>query len=281
MNKKGSERKAIFLTAMALLGLIVGLAIFKGVSNFLDDTTYWKIYYARDLGLLMDIGMAARGDIEINYNFIQAEKPLVFKLKKQHIEIYDYNPEIKEPVLTTFRFATDNKIIIGTNELLASYFKIFFSEDKVNVSEEPLEQALCPGLNTSSAPEFTLIFVKSDNPEIEELIKNGLKIENFVITLSPELASLSLVVQKTEKESLNFYYEKETRRSKKLSCLIKNQIIEDNPEGLFISRLEKIEDNSEWKNTLANAKLGMLVKVNNLNNEIGKSITKGVISYYG
>jgi len=63
--------------------------------------------------------------------------------------------------------------------------------------------------------------------------------------------------------------------------LIKNQIIEDNPEGLFISRLEKIEDNSEWKNTLASAKLGMLVEVNNLNNEIGKSITKGVINYYG
>ena len=115
---------------MAVLGLFVGIILFNAVSNVLDDTTYWKIFYARDLGLLMDAGITGRGNLELNYNFLSSKKPLGFRLiasANPRIEVYDYNPNIKEPLVASFRFARANNIPVIDNDVLPTFFNIYIS----------------------------------------------------------------------------------------------------------------------------------------------------------
>ncbi|NQU98103.1 hypothetical protein HQ533_01435 [Candidatus Woesearchaeota archaeon] len=279
MNKRGNERKIIFLTSMMMAALIVGLLMFRAVSNFLDDTTYWRLYYSRDLGLLMDMGQAGRGIIELNYELVNSAKPLVFRLTENAVGLYDYNPKINNPIPTSFRFARDSKIIIEPNEVFSSYVKIYFSESKTRISEEPLKEEICPEIDTTADPTQTSIFVKSDTPIFEALVKNELA--EFNIVDSEKNADLTIILQKSDDEGLNFYYHKSARRSEKLSCLMKNSILQDDSITIKVTSLQNIAQDSQWFETLENSKLGLVVEVKEPSNDLLKLIAEGVKNYYG
>lgn len=280
MNKKGVENYILYLAFMGIFALIVTMAIFKGVGSASDGTFFWKVFYARDPAMLIDIGQAGRGDLEINYNLVQATRPLVFELKENSVQVFEYSDFIDNPRPTSFRFATGPNVIIENKELFTSYFKIYLSASSVKISEEALKTQTCANFNTSEKPEDITIYVESNDLFIATLVESGLSREGFTIADKAKDANLGILIENSDRESLAFYYKKNLRKSERLTCLITNEIVESSSEELFVTNIERIDGNSAQFTKLLGAEDGLVVEAK-LNDDIGKSIAKGVITFYG
>ncbi|MBU0471759.1 MAG: hypothetical protein KKF89_05270 [Nanoarchaeota archaeon] len=279
MNKRGSERKVIFLASMMMIALIIGLLMFRTVSNFLDDTTFWKLHYSRDLGLLMDIGQTGRGTMQLNYDLTQSNKPLTVILAENAIRIYDYNLQIQRQEPVSFRFAKDKNINVETTQLSSSYMKISFSEEKTSITKKPLEKKSCPNINTKSEPSQTKIYIQSNVPIIAALMKQELS--EFIIVNNPEEADLTLIIDKSNEQGLTFYYLKQARKSEKLSCNIKNNLIDSETTQFELTTLQTTPEDSEFIETITKSTFSLTISTNELTNELIELIAKGVKEFYG
>ncbi|MFH1589983.1 MAG: hypothetical protein ABIB43_05435 [archaeon] len=267
---------------MVLIALTGGLMAFSGVNNYLDDTTFWKIYYARDIGTIMDVGQTGRGDIELNYNFMEAAKPLTFGLTKPLVELYDRDTELREPLKTTFRYAQDEKIEVKYDTIDATNFKMYFTNKEVIISGEPLKEEVCIEVINMKTPETTEIYVYSDDSEVESLIKIGLRNKQYKVVdeLKDDL-DLALIILEGKEEDLIFTYNQFLGKSERLSCMIRNKLVEENPDTLFITQLKKIDENSIWKEVIEKADVGMILELGSLDKSDTLPIVEGVIGYYG
>jgi len=291
MNKKGSERRLIYILAMSTLAFLVALGLFAGVRNFLQDTSYWKMYYARDLGLLMDASISGRGEMELNYDFSDAAKPLVLNFKDQVVEIHNYNPLVKKPIVTKFRFARDNNIPVTPTNLISQYFTILISNDYVRIVEETPKKEFCPEFDSTVNPRETTIAINYEqDPIIEELIRSGLS--EFKVNNLPSKTDFSLILEEQAQGKLTvMYYYFEPKKSDKMGCLIRNQIIEDNEEitvssnlngdTIYFAELQRLSEDSKYVEEIKKSDLGLVIVAPKITNELAISITKGVLKYYG
>ncbi|MFC2135446.1 hypothetical protein ACFLTH_12605 [Bacteroidota bacterium] len=296
MNKKGDENRLMFFVGMAILGFLIGAGILGAINNYLDDTTYWKIYYARDIGLMLDAGITGRGDFELNYDFGEAEKPLVFKLKEQWVEIYDYESPVPNPPKTRFRYATDNNVPVEETELFSQYMTFQLSGDVVRAIEGNPKKEFCPEFNTiaENPGDISINIEFPANKAIKTFISSGLNIKGFNTYNLPPEPDLTIILTVGEGKLTRMYYYDDPQRSDKLACIIRNKIIDEiidedefitlsetqQEDTIYFGKVEMLKDSSEWAKKLSKSGFGLVIEAPNFNEGLAKAITKGVVKYY-
>jgi len=289
MNKKGDERKLIFLTAILVLSALIVFILFRFVGNALDNTSYWKDFYSRDIGLLLDIGLTGKAEMEIYYDITKAAKPLIFKLEESKVKVFDYDSE-RDTIPTSFRFAGDSKIVVRPKNILSSYFNILIDETSLTATESVLEYEICSNIDTKKDGVIKIFLIESEEPNIG--LKEGLEREEISITedSNSENIALGLAVENDETiVGLEFYHHgSNERKTEKMKCLVSNKLVSKNPDEFRTSIFNKINPEYESKTKLEMAEIGLLLKLNlekmknkDLREKISEPIIEGVKEYYG
>ncbi|MBU1201838.1 MAG: hypothetical protein KJ583_02565 [Nanoarchaeota archaeon] len=290
MNKRGDEKlskKLTFYAFIFILVAIVILSVFRFIGNTLDDTTFWRGYYAKDAGLMISAGETGRGVFELSYNTKKAEKPLVFNLKiNNEVEIYDHDPNAKTKQSSTFKFIGDKKIKIEPAEIISTFFNIYIDDKKVNASKEAIKKDSCPSIDTKATLISNIkIYVDSDDKfkNFENLLINDLKISGFKIANSKYESDidLALILANSSTNTLSFFYEHTPRKSEKISCIIKNKLVEKYPDKYSYYKINKIDYNSKWWFALSKSNVGLVFEINELTDDAILLIGDSVEEYYG
>lgn len=270
MKKRGgSTTKLIFMTAVIIMALMVGLTFLKYVSDQMDNTSFWRNYYAKDLAYLMTIGQTGRGELDVNYDLTRANKPLAFELADKMVVLYE--PYEDGDVVTTHRYPFDESMSLDGKRILSSYFKLSFLENSIGVKEEDLKRESCPSIKTNAAAENITIYVKDD---LDEVLSHGLEREGFNMAGS-RFASRNLTIGLNSSEknhTITFYYSGDVRKMDKLSCIIKNLFVEEGSEEFYLSEFKPLDDEDSQ---------ALIVSVKNPARTHAKAVIDGVKEYYG
>ena len=289
MRKKGgnSDNKLIFIGFILGIVALVIFLIFQFVSNALDDTTYWRMYYFKDAGTMISLADSGRGVFDLSYNTINAEKPLAFELHNNSmIQIYDIYQNSRQKDDTTFRFISDNHSEIEPSKIYSPYFNIQVTKKKVSLSTMPLRRDICDTPSTKKTPADTKIFIHTDikdNGFLKFQFQKKLTDKGFIIARSEneEGINLSLVIIKgSDDKSISFFYKDNVRRSKKLSCIITNNYISSFPDTIYNSRFEKLNPNSDYNKYFVNSDDELVIITKNLEPDTVDNYIQGVMEYY-
>ncbi|MFH1770446.1 MAG: hypothetical protein ABH828_02715 [archaeon] len=299
MNKKGDEKMSsmtMYRLGILIFSALLVLALFSFVKNTFEDTTFWRNYYAKDIGLLMDTMFAERGDVEINYDYTRAGKLLDLRVSEDYVMVQEFNSEKEDSQRSpsTFRYAKDlNSPIFNPGpwnyvKLTASNFKIVKTGSTIEFLTETEKSKLCSAIDTYSKPEETTIYIISEEKNIANILKSGLKNEGFTAETSFEKEITSIMdqsmnfainVSSTDEKVIVFYYTGELEKAEKLTCIIEKRLFEKYPNIFSTSFLEKMSD--EEIKEMGYPKLGLKIKLFEMSTEKAIEITEGVVEYYG
>lgn len=301
MNRKGAEKMSaitLYRVAMLAFAAILVLGLLRGANNAINDTTYWRTYYAKDIGLLMDTMMADRGDINIDYDFSKAGVPLKLQVSDEYVTVQKYNPEQGEnAVKSRFRYAKNlfSPIYSPDNpwklvEFIGKTFKIIKKSDSIEFIEVEIDEIItCSNIDTYLKPEDARVYIIGEE-NIANYMAVGLKNKGFNAESSsgknapPGLfdgAGMDLAIELKTHEStaLQFYYAGDPEKANKLICIIQKKLIEKYPGKITDSITIHMTDTT--RTSIGTPIIGLIVYVNELNVEVAQEITKGVIEYYG
>jgi len=287
--KKGEEKlsnKLIFYSIVFVLVAVIIFSMFRFVSNALDDTTFWRYYYSRDIGLIASMGQSGRGTLDMQYEMVNAEKPLAFDIYPNNtIQTFEWiNSEKNLP--TSFVFFGSGETKLVQNRVASKYFNIFITPDKAEFTSENLRKDSCLFLDTKQDLKNVKMYFDSslNSPDLENFVKTvkqGLLKPKMASSKYEQGIDLTIIFIKGAEDSINFFYDHNLRRNERLSCMIKNKLLEKFPDKFFASRLTKIPDNSIWKRTLENSDIGLVIALKDYSFESAVPIVAGVNEYYG
>ncbi len=269
-NKRGMTTLQRVLGIVVLI-VLVATALFMFVRNTVDDTTFWKNYYAKDTALIVELLHASSGDTDINYNAWDSSKLLQFFLRSDRMDIYDYNPEVSvdRQLATPFRFAHNDNISVETNNISSTYFRIVKRDDKILLMKDALKASFCPTLPiTSSNISSKKFFIDSSNQNSLSLIAGALRIyfqrAGATIVFSKDDADVSLSLQSHNepKNILRFYYANsiERRQTNKLTCMIKNKMVQSLPDHFAATESEPIINGDVDREVVNSDKIGLYIE---------------------
>lgn len=289
MDRRGQalSQKPLFIVFMLAMAGFVSLGVFNFVGNALDDTTYWRNYYAKDLGLMLDILLTERGEVELYYDFSNAEKLLIFRLEDGFVKLHDYNPNINDDKAnpTTFRFASDfstTSVSPGLNARLATdIFKIVKKKNTLKFVNESVKKKVCSELDTSANPKSINIHLKSDDEKISKLIEEGLEIKGFKVGSGFE-KDLILIINNGTDEVVLFNYFGDIELAEKMSCILQNRFIGKFPDTFTAYKLQNVPSDFELdEESILTMVIYFPFYNENFNKQIAIEIANGVIDYYG
>jgi hypothetical protein len=283
MNKRGAQRssmKTAFLASMIIVSALIIVSMFAFIYGAINDTTFWRNYYAKDVGLMMETSLAGRGQIDITYDFSHSSKPLVMTIKDNFIEMREYKPEknegeVDEP--TSFRYAKDNYnkifdswIDIKINSQYFRFFKNYNSLDVLPIFNDKI----CPDFNTKASKSSIKIFVNAES-SLKGTLDVGFERNGFLTTNDPETADLILVIINSDENNLYFFEKKQDEKHDKLSCLINKEILNLNFANNFFA------ENTE-QDLFKGLGLGLLIHAdyNDQQMDFAKALIQGVTDYY-
>lgn len=240
MNKRGAEDKLFFimweLIAFAVV-LIIIIIVVRGVAN---DSTYWKNYYSRDLGLMADIENINQGDFFMDYELLTRQKSFwtdiyfidkpVFDitLKEDRIEVYDY-PREDSKYPTTYPFAKNKNINVINESSTSDFLVLSKIGDKLKISTHAVEDAeVCPSYDTSkdsSLIKFNSIYlddkVKPHSASVKAILQSSRygKGQNAV-------NESTIILGYAENFTIYYSNDANTLQSQKLACIFKMKFLE-------------------------------------------------------
>ena len=237
MNKRGSEDKLFFLIweLMAfLMVLIIILITVRGVAN---NSTYWKTYYARDLGMMADIENINQGEFVMNYALKESMDNFwtdVYLLDKNQFEIildpgavkiYDY-PKEDSKYPTTFPFAKHKNIDVINESTSSDFLVLSKIGSELKISDYVIETAdVCPSFSTTKDTKLTKFFsIYIDNAVRVQSESLKALIGPSRYGMDPNAVNEStIIIGYAGKENFTIYYsdDSNTLQSQKLSCMIK------------------------------------------------------------
>lgn len=107
LNKRGSweDTSLYVLLALALVAAFY-FSVFSRINAVLKDSSYQKIYYSRDLALLVDSLHASNGDFSVKYDLmLREDMPLDIDLVSDKVIVTDRSDRpVSERPQTSFVF---------------------------------------------------------------------------------------------------------------------------------------------------------------------------------
>lgn len=305
MNKRGSEDK-LFFTLWELMAflmvLIIILITVRGVAN---NSTYWKTYYARDLGMMADIANINQGDFVINYALKESmdnfwtdiyfidKKKFEIVLTPEAVDVYDYPKEYsKYP--TTFPFAKHKNVNVINDSTTAEFLVMTKKGNELRISDYAIENAdVCPSYATTKntrLTKFHSIYLDNKVKPYSESVKVILGTSRY--GNDPKAINESTIIfGYVGKGNFTIYYSDDASKlqSQKLSCIFKMQYLD---RYKYTAELKKydgsFDSNPEFSKYISNkesqeywiiiALSDNETKINQ--NEFAGLVEKSIIEYY-
>jgi len=294
MDKKGversTERTIFFLGILAICALAV-FAFANFIADSINDTSFWRNAYAKDLGLGMDMLLAADGKVQLEYDLKEVEPLLFLWVDENSVRLNDYSPKSDQQRLketaTWFRY--------GKNELFKPYdlanggwkdvklstkfFTIQKNYNSLTFEPEVLKRQLCSDIDTKYAN--AKVFLKP-----EDMTENNVKMRlERQIEVSDNPSRNNFVGLKIEHDDAMtndvityHYYSFDFEKLNKLICLINNEIVDNNPT-LEIVGVNLIEMDKEETKKFGLSEVALKMIFNQQLNDFSDEIADGVIAY--
>lgn len=303
MNKRGSEDKLLFIIWELLAFCVVLIIIIFAVRGVVNNSTYWKTYYSRDLGMMTDIANINQGDFVMNYALKESidnfwadiyfiDKNLFeIVLTSKSVEVYDY-PKEDSKYPTTFPFAKNKNINIINDSTSATFLILTKLGNELRISDYAVETAdVCPSYSTTKDTKLTKfysIYLDNKVKPHSESIKAILGTSRYGMDPKADNES-TLIMGYAANFSIYYSDDANSLQSQKLSCIIKMKFLESynytaelvkydgsmdtNPE--FIKYMAIKEPQEYWVMIMMS---NNETKINQ--NEFAGLIEKAIIDYY-
>lgn len=265
MNKRGSEDKLFFLLWELLAFGMVLIIIIITVRGVVNNTTYWKNYYARDIAMIIDIENINQGDFIINYNlkdfseniltkiYFIDEKIFEITLSEKAVLVYDY-PKEESKYPTVFPFGKNKNIKIINESTSEKFITINKIGDRLFLNNYNIETAeVCPSFSTTK----DLSRIKLNSIAINNKIKKYSDNLNALFKSSrfgfdPNSVNESTIFFDLQ-QNFTIYYSEEYYKSQKLACLLKMNFLEKYQYGPELKKYDgSLNNNNEFTNFLSN-----------------------------
>ncbi|GIU69252.1 MAG: hypothetical protein KatS3mg002_0488 [Candidatus Woesearchaeota archaeon] len=234
INKRGSEDTLFFIIWELLAFAMVLIIIIVTVRGVVNNTTYWKNYYSRDLAMIADIANINQGDFVINYEiknfsensltkiYLLSDNILEIALTPKAIEVYDY-PKEKSKNPTIFPFAKHKNIKVIEETTTDKFLTLSKIGNELKLSNYFIESAkVCPSYSTSkdmTLTKFNVVIINNNVNNHAQSVKNILSRYGSSTNAKNELAMLF----NYNKDNFIIYYsdDSNTLKSQKLACMLK------------------------------------------------------------
>lgn len=303
MNKRGSEDYLFYLLWQLLAAAMVLIIILIAVRGVVNNNTYWKTYYSRDLGLMADIANINQGDFEMNYalksNMDNILTDLYFidkqvfdiLLKPGSIEVYDF-PKEDSKYPTIFPFAKHKNINVINESTSSTFLVLKKIGNELSITDYAIETAdVCPSYSTTKETRLTKFYsiyldnkVKPHSDSIRAILGTSR------YGMDPKAINEStIVIGYAANFSIYYSDDPNSLRSQKLSCIIKMKFLESyNYTAELIKYDGSMDANPEFMKYIAGKEpqeywvmIMMSTNETKINqNEFAGLIEKVVIEYY-
>ncbi len=241
MNKRGSEDKLFFTLWELMAFLMVLIIILISVRGIANNSSYWKTYYSRDLGMMADIANINQGDFVMNYalkesmdNFwtdiyLMDKRMFDIVLTNKAVEVYDY-PKEDSKYPTTFPFAKHKNVNVINESTSADFLVMTKKGAELRISDYVIENAeVCPSYATTKDTRLTKFYsiyldnkVKPQSDSVKAILGTS-RYGNDPKAINES----TIVLGYAGKENFTVYYsdDSNTLQSQKLSCIFKMQYL--------------------------------------------------------
>lgn len=265
MNKRGSEDKLFFLLwellafAMALIIIIVTV---RGVVN---NNTYWKNYYARDIAMIIDIEHINQGDFIINYKLKDFSENVLTKmyfiddkifevtLSENSVLVYDY-PKEENKYPAVFPFGKNKNIKITNESTSEKFITINKIGDKISLNDYSIETAeVCPSFSTTKEPNMIRLNSVYTNNKMKNYADNlNALLKSSRFGSNPNSLNESTIFLDFQ-SNFTVYYSEDSFKSQKFACIFKMKFLE---KYQYAPELKKyngfLDNNADFINFLSN-----------------------------
>ncbi|MFH1174054.1 MAG: hypothetical protein V1725_02920 [archaeon] len=140
-----------FIFELVMLG-VVAVALMIYVRGEVNDTTYWRNYFARDTALIMDLLPVADGDVAFTYQQIpqvDLKQGIFIEFGTDRVSVYEQSDKKKNSP-ANFPYATDNRLTYLLPETFVPYI-IYLNKNgnRIEVSQQ-LSLSGCIDFSTSA-----------------------------------------------------------------------------------------------------------------------------------
>jgi hypothetical protein len=303
MNKRGSADSKIFFVMWELLAAFMALVIILvAVRGVVNNNTYWKTYYSRDLGLMADIENVNQGDFVMNYvlkprvdnilttlDFI-SDQMFEISLTQKAVEVYDY-PKEESKYPTTYPFAKHKNINVISDFTSSNFLVMSKIGDEFKISDYAIETAdVCPSYDTSKDTKMTRfysIYLDDKVKSQSESIKAVLGVARY--GANPNATNESTIILGYGNFSIYYSDDQNTLLSQKMSCIIKTKFYDAYNYTPEIKKYDgSMDTNPEFSSYIANKEsqeYWVMIMLSDNETKIGQNefaavIDKSIIEYY-
>lgn len=240
MNKRGMQDYLFFLIWQLIAFGMVALVVIMAVRGVVNNNNYWKNYYSRDVGMIVDIENINQGDFAINYMINDFEDSFWTKisfldkqayevgLEKDRVQVYDY-PTAPNSFPTSFPFAKHRRVDVSLDKTSSNFFVISKTADTLRLSNYIIEDAdTCPGFDTTMQAHM----VKLDSFFVDAAVKpQSDSLKSLLTSMrygghKDAVKGATVILGKAD--SLTIYYSSDstTLASQKLACEFRKRFSE-------------------------------------------------------
>ncbi|MAE13012.1 hypothetical protein CMO92_00465 [Candidatus Woesearchaeota archaeon] len=260
-GKKGQEQGILRIFFEIGAVVLIFLAMGGYMKGQIEDTTYWRTYYAKDLAYQLGLMEAAQGDFSTEYGFTGTN----------HFFRVDFEPGVVTLIDSSFHSKTErsqvyyphNKDFTVENiSMTPIYFQMQKIADSISFTFEEKGEEGCPGLRLDQEMKVHIgkdLDLKNEATIAEQYLqRTDHETRNMVAG-----SDLAAYLDYSEEEGITVLYTKKNPiPSQVLACLLAlelREIDEEYFEEIYVGELRPGED--EMKNVYANDKISIYVEL--------------------
>lgn len=241
------EDKIWFLMFEIIAFAMVTVIIIFAVKGLVNNSSYWKKYYAADLALMADLESVNQGDFAMNYvlkphnynkyitMFALKDRKYDFVLKNDRVEVYD-SPKEDSKYPSSYSFAPSRSITVQTTTITSADFLVLAKQKSVLSLDRYLITAdsTCPSENTAkdiNTLKFDVIGIDAQSKPFAASLKAVLS----AYGRDSKTNELTIILSYEKDTPMTIYYADDMTklRGRKLACIIGNMYSDQYPSNDF------------------------------------------------
>lgn len=224
LGKRGdAETVSFFLIIQFVLLVIVFVAVFSIANSYVENTVFWKNYFAKDVAYLTELSQTDKGDVTIAYELNYHKTPLNISVQEGRVAVDDLPGGEKPPVERHFSLTENIQVIPADSQ---GYFTLSKEAGQISIAvlDENIATA-CDAIDTQADQPTILITAPEDEhlQQVARALAAVLESKGFAVTEHGE-GDLQITFTAHAKADNTTYLTANTgalKPSLKAACLVK------------------------------------------------------------
>lgn len=213
--------------------LITGIFLYGLTNSYIDNTAYWKHYYAKDVSYLAEVMHTDMGDLVFGYEQNYVDNPIQIELQEGRVDVSDIPKGKGDPVTNYFALSKDITIHPAT---VTTFFTLSKKGTGITLSSTPEQVAdTCDYIDSFPVPfKINTGSVFSTAPssivQTHTTFERLLSVQGYTpdqsdlfFTYVPKLGTpdqKGIIIQANGERTLH---------SKELVCYLRHQLLQEDP----------------------------------------------------